>query len=126
MICIAVCDDEKYMSDRIRTMVSDFFSGKNMETAILQLSCGEDLLKYNGKIDILFLDIQMKGIDGMETARKMRERRFRGFLIFITILGEMVFQSFEVQAYDYLLNPIDEKQLEKTMDRVIVSMQNAK
>ena len=92
----------------------------------MQFSSGEEVLQYDGQIDILFLDIQMKGIDGMETESNLRERRFRGFLIFITILGEMVFQSFEVQAYDYLVKPIDEKQLEKTMDRVIVSMQNAK
>lgn len=126
MIRIAVCDDEKYMSDRIRTMTSAYFYRKNMATEIMQFSSGEEVLQYDGQIDILLLDIQMKGIDGMETARKLRERRFRGFLIFITILGEMVFQSFEVQAYDYLVKPIDEKQLEKTMDRVIVSMQNAK
>lgn len=125
MICIAVCDDEKYMSDRIRTMVSDFFSGKNMETAILQFSCGEDLLKYNGKIDILFLDIQMRDLDGMETARKLRADKFRGILIFITVLREMVFQSFEVQAYDYLVKPIEEKHFEKTMERLYFSMKNA-
>jgi len=106
-------------------MVSDFFSGKNMETAILQFSCGEDLLKYNGKIDILFLDIQMRDLDGMETARKLRADKFRGILIFITVLREMVFQSFEVQAYDYLVKPIEEKHFEKTMERLYFSMKNA-
>lgn len=126
MIHIAICDDEKYMSDRIWTMASDFFRRKNMETTILQFSCGEELLKYDKQIDILFLDIQMKDIDGMETARKLRERKFRGFLIFITVLKEMVFQSFEVQAYDYLVKPIEEKHFEKTMERLYVSMQNAR
>ena len=100
MIRVAICDDEAYMSDRIRTMAVDFFHGKNMEVEIRRFSCGEDLLKYDKQVDILFLDIQMNGMDGMETARKLRERKFRGFLIFITVLGEMVFQSFEVQAYD--------------------------
>ena len=76
-------------------------------------SSGEELLSYNGQIDILFLDIQMKDMDGMETARKLRANQFRGFLVFITVLREMVFQSFEVQAYDYLVKPVDEKQFEK-------------
>ena len=125
MICIAICDDEKHMSDHIRAMASDFFRKKNREIQLRTFLSGEDLLNYDGQIDILFLDIQMKGMDGLETARKLRADKFRGFLIFITVLKEMVFQSFEVQAYDYLVKPVDEKQFGKTMERLYTSMQNA-
>ena len=125
MIRIAICDDEKHMSDHIRAMASDFFRKKNREICLRTFSSGEELLSYDGQIDILFLDIQMKGMDGIETARKLRDSKFRGFLIFITVLKEMVFQSFEVQAYDYLVKPVEEKQFEKTMERLYTSMQNA-
>ncbi len=125
MIHIAICDDEKHMSDHIRKMASDFFRKKNREICFRTFSSGEELLSYDGQIDICFLDIQMKGMDGMETARKLRASKFRGFLIFITVLKEMVFQSFEVQAYDYLVKPVDEKQFGKTMERLYASMQNA-
>ena len=125
MIYIAICDDEKHMSAHIRSFVSDFFRKKNQETSLRMFSSGEELLSYNGQIDILFLDIQMKDMDGMETARKLRADQFRGFLVFITVLKEMVFQSFEVQAYDYLVKPVDKKQFEKTMERLYASMQNA-
>ena len=104
-------------------MASDFFRKKNREIYFRTFSSGEELLSYDGQIDILFLDIQMKGMDGMETARKLRAFKFRGFLIFITVLKEMVFQSFEVQAYDYLVKPVEEKQFEKTMERLYASMQ---
>ena len=106
-------------------MASDFFRKKNREIQLRTFLSGEDLLNYDGQIDILFLDIQMKGMDGLETARKLRADKFRGFLIFITVLKEMVFQSFEVQAYDYLVKPVDEKQFGKTMERLYTSMQNA-
>ncbi len=125
MIHIAVCDDEKYMSDTIRTMAHDFFRRKNMETVIWQFSNGKELLESDKTIDILFLDIQMKEMNGMETARILRSRKFKGFLIFITVLKEMVFDSFEVQAYDYLVKPIEKKQFEKTMERLFSSMQDA-
>ena len=124
LIRIAICDDEKHMSDHIRAMTSDFFRKKNKEIQLRTFSSGEELLSYDGQIDILFLDIQMKGMDGIETARKLRDSKFQGFLIFITVLKEMVFQSFEVQAYDYLVKPVDEKQFEKTMERLYTSMQN--
>lgn len=113
------------MSDHIRAFVSDFFRKKNRETNIRTFLSGEELLNYDGQIDILFLDIQMKGMDGMETARKLRAGQFCGFLIFITVLKEMVFQSFEVQAYDYLVKPVEDKQFGKTMERLYASMQNA-
>jgi len=72
LIRIAICDDEKHMSDHIRAMASDFFRKKNREIQLRTFSSGEELLSYDGQIDILFLDIQMKGMDGIETARKIR------------------------------------------------------
>ena len=125
MIHIAICDDEKHMVDHIKALVSNFFRKKNREIHLRTFLSGKELLSYNGQIDILFLDVQMKGMDGMETARKLRADQFRGILIFITVLKEMVFQSFEVQAYDYLVKPVEEKQFEKTMERLYASMQNA-
>lgn len=65
----------------------------------------------------------MDGIDGMETARKLRSQNYKGYLIFITVLKEMVFQAFEVQAYDYLVKPIEEEYLDKKMERLFASMQ---
>ena len=112
------------MSDHIKTLVSDFFRKKNREIRLRIFSSGEELLSGGGQIDICFLDIQMKGMDGMETARRLRADKFQGFLIFITVLKEMVFSSFEVQAYDYLLKPVEEKQFEKTMERLYASMRS--
>ena len=113
------------MSDHIKTLVSEFFRKKNRDIRLRTFSSGEELLSCGGQIDICFLDIQMKGMDGMETARRLRADKFQGFLIFITVLKEMVFSSFEVQAYDYLLKPVEEKQFEKTMERLYASMRSA-
>lgn len=125
MIYIAICDDEKYMCDNMKKMASVFFERKNMEISIVQFSCGEELLKYDKAIDILFLDIQMKGIDGIEAAKKLRARGFKGFLIFMTVLKETVFKAFEVSAYDYLVKPIKESDFEKMMERLFISMEKA-
>ena len=118
MICVAICDDEQEMSEQIRLMAAAFFRKKNREATIVQFSRGEDVLHYDKQIDILFLDIQMEGIDGIETVRRLRNQRFGGFLIFITILKELVFQSFEVQPFDYLLKPVQPEGLAQTLNRL--------
>lgn len=125
MIHIAICDDEKYMLDEIEKMVSEFFHNKKMEITILKFLSGRELLKCKKAIDILFLDIQMKEIDGMAAAKVLREQNYKGFLIFITILQEAVFQAFEVQAYDYLVKPIEESHFQKTMERLFCSIRSS-
>ena len=66
MINIAICDDEKYISDKVKKLALDFFHRKNVEIKISQFGSGEELLRYNKSIDILFLDIQMDGIEVYE------------------------------------------------------------
>ena len=124
MINIAVCDDEKCMAEKIEKMAEEFFGRKNTDIVVLEYSSGEELLKSNERIDILFLDIGMLGMDGIETARRLRARGFNGFLVFITVLKEMVFQSFEVQPFDYLVQPVQKDHFEKTMERLFCSRQD--
>ncbi|MCM1561895.1 MAG: LytTR family DNA-binding domain-containing protein, partial [Butyrivibrio sp.] len=125
MIHIAVCDDEKCMADKIEKMAKDYIGKKNVKFSVSEYSSGEELLKSNERIDILFLDIGMQGMDGIETARRLRAQGFHGFLVFITVLREMVFQSFEVQPFDYLVKPVQEEHFEKTMGRLFDAMQDS-
>ncbi len=125
MIHIAICDDEQVILNRMAKLVTDFFHTQNIEIKIFLFSDGEELLNSDKNIDILFLDIQMKPLNGIETAKRMRNQNYKGTLIFITVLKEMVFQSFEVQPFDYLLKPIEWDAFKKTMERLLLSMKNA-
>ena len=64
----------------------------------------------------------MDNLDGIETAKILRQRRNRSLLIFVTVLKEYVFNAFEVEAYDYLLKPLDSNHFERTMDRAISTL----
>ncbi len=124
MISIAVCDDEKCISEKIGKMAKDFFNKKNIDISVVQYLSGEELLESGNGMDILFLDIGMQGMDGIETARRLRAQGYKGFLVFITVLREMVFQSFEVQPFDYLVKPVQGEYFDKTMERLFLAMQD--
>ncbi len=124
MLSIAVCDDEKCILGKIEKMAKDFFSKKNIDISVVQYSSGEELLESGKGLDIIFLDIGMQGLDGIETAKRLRAHGYKGFLVFITVLKEMVFQSFEVQPFDYLLKPVQKEYFDKTMERLFRSMQD--
>lgn len=122
MIYVAVCDDEEYMANTIRQMTVDFFRSKNREVFVGLFSGGEELLGSDQKIDILFLDIRMKAMDGLETAGELRRRGWGGYLIFTTVLREMVFRSFSAGPFDYLVKPIEVDSFAITMERLLISM----
>lgn len=97
-----------------------------MEIKIFMFLNGEELLNCDKDIDVLFLDIQMNQLDGIEIAKRMRNKNhYKGFLIFITVLKEMVFQSFEVQPFDYLLKPVEYDNFKSTMERLMLSLKNS-
>lgn len=125
MINIAICDDEQTSLNSIKKLTTDFFRSQNIKINISLFSSGEELLSSDKDIDILFLDIQMKQLNGIETAKKIRNKSYKCFLIFITVLKEMVFQSFEVQPFDYMLKPIQYDNFKKTMERLLLSMKSA-
>lgn len=69
--------------------------------------------------DILFLDIYMPGIDGIETARKIRARKQDVKIIFVSASREHYPQAYEVFAFNYLVKPFEKSQLERVLERAI-------
>lgn len=125
MIRFAICDDEPFMLDIVSAYISSYMKGKRDAFLINRFSTGRELLEYKGVFDILLLDIQMEEPNGMETAKLLREKGFRGLLIFLTVLKECVFDSFEVEAYDYLVKPLEEQRFRRTMDRAVRSLRQS-
>ena len=101
---IAICDDEK----NIRELIGDKVVKQYLEAEIVFFSSGEELLLSDSHIDLLFLDIQMSGRNGMDTARELRKKDKDVILIFVTAVEEYVFQAFDVGAFHYIVKPINE------------------
>lgn len=69
-------------------------------------------------VDVLFLDIQMPGLDGIQTAERVRERYPSCIIVFVTAFTDYAVQAFDVHAIDYLMKPVRQARLDQTMDRI--------
>lgn len=124
MIKIAIADDETKVSFEISQHIQRYFEEKSVSCAIETFTSGTDLLEQTESFDLIFLDIRMNGLSGIETAKRLRQNGAKGFLVFITALQEYVYDAFEVDASDYLLKPIDMSRFTRTMDRLYHGIRN--
>lgn len=117
MIKIAVCDDEPVMCERLRQMTA---SRLEQWGESFQIACFTNAVQFfymPMDYDLIFLDIRMPNLSGLELAKRLREKEFEGVLIFVTVLEEYMPDAFEVEAMDYLLKPVDEERLGRTLKR---------
>ncbi len=112
---IAICDDEK----NIRELIANKVAKQCPDATIIFYSSGNELLLSDKHIDILFLDIQMSGKNGMETARELRKKDKNVIIIFVTAVEEYVFQAFDVGAFNYIVKPIDDAKFIEVLHRTI-------
>lgn len=126
MIKIAICDDDNKMILELRNKIFSFVNQTNHSVQVFPFSNAEDLLYSDEIFDIIFLDIQMDGMTGMEAAQRLRQSGSESFLVFITILKEYVYDAFSVEASDYLLKPLEDQRFKCTMDRILRYIEDRK
>ena len=123
MLQFAVCDDEPQMAQEIAALLATYLKEHRAEPyAIRQFRDGAALLASGFAPDLAFLDIRMPGMDGLETARQLRQHGSRALIVFVTVLGECVFDAFEVQAFDFLLKPPDPSRFRRMMARAMAAL----
>ena len=112
---IAICDDEvsmvQILEEKIKKLLPDAVIEKYLS--------GDELIASGSKPDILFLDIQMPGMDGMETAKMLRQDNEDMILIFVTAAEEYVFQAFDVGAFHYLVKPFSDEKLKEVVTKAV-------
>lgn len=84
MIKIAVCDDEKQVRLRLLTIIQQYFNENNREVWVAGFKKGEELLNAKTRFDIIFLDIEMPELNGIETAKILRKWDVTSKIIYVT------------------------------------------
>jgi two-component system LytT family response regulator/two-component system response regulator LytT len=116
-VSAVIVDDEKPARDELAYLLKSFSDisvvgqGKNGLEAV-------SLIKEHSP-DLVFLDVQMPGLDGFGVIQKLKDRKLKlPHIIFATAYDQYAVQAFEVNAVDYILKPFDKQRLSRAIDRV--------
>ncbi|WP_353096443.1 LytTR family DNA-binding domain-containing protein [Tissierella praeacuta] len=118
MLRCLIVDDEKPARQELLYILSNI---EGVEV-VGEASHGIEALELIKKLrpDIVFLDIQMPQMSGIDVARKLLEEEYRPMVIFVTAYDQFAVEAFEVNAIDYLLKPISEERLERRLEDIIL------
>lgn len=113
---IAICDDENTFLRDLEEKIYKIIP--RLDCNVEPFSCAEDLLSSTPKYDIIFLDIEMGGMDGMTAARIIRQTDSEVPLVFLTSHTEMAIEGYEVNAFRFLKKPVDNDKLRQTLNDI--------
>ena len=116
-MCIAVCDDDETEVSFLRELIESYPKQKLNADGY---SSGEDLLRTGNIYDLIFLDIDMKGIDGIETARRIRIHDRKVKIVYVTSYKEYAGKAFSVHAFGYLLKPVKQEKIWKQIEDALL------
>lgn len=119
-IRIAVCDDEQACIDDVCFLIAKYFP----EGTAHEVSCcmsGEELLEQakDRPFDILFMDIELAQLNGIETVRKLRKMHRVGIVFFVTAHSSYITEMFRLGSFQFLKKPIDEDDFAKDIRRAV-------
>lgn len=120
MIRIAVVEDEKLAWELLQKMLKRYSEERHLLFNIVYYESAEDFIrKFTSEFDLVFMDIQMPDMDGMQAAKKLRDQDGEIPLVFVTNLAQMASQGYDVQAFDFLIKPLHYDSFALHMNRVV-------
>ena len=121
MLRIGICDDLADARLVLRSALERILENRKIQGQFFEFSSGETLLRWYdhhaGELDVVFLDMELHELDGMETARRLRAADAGLQLVFVTGYADHVFDGYSVGALGYLMKPPKQEQLETVLDR---------
>lgn len=119
-INVGIIEDELFFKEQLLEYLDKWASENVCDIVYHTETSGEDFLSHPPEqLDILFLDIQLDGINGVELAYQLRDKHYTFEIVFLTGFREYVFQGYQVRALNYLLKPVSYTDVKKCMDIIL-------
>ncbi len=106
MLKVAICDDEMRIVEQIESFVLRFGRENNMDFKTYKFYDGETLVRSEVWFDLVFLDIMMKRLDGIETGKFIKERNMETQIVYISSFSDYSMRAHKVHAFDFVTKPI--------------------
>lgn len=119
MINIGICDDEKMVLSALTTLVEQCLEELEEDAQILAFHSGERLLEEVEKLDVLFLDIEMPGMDGIEVGHQIQKRNLDCKIIMETSRQERFKEAFKINAFRFVTKPFQKDEVKETLEDVL-------
>ncbi len=119
MIRIAIVEDDKADYQHFVDVYNRYCSRLNIENEITHFLNGEDFLATKCNFDLVFMDIELPGKNGIEISKELRTTNNNIIIVFLTNIGKYAINGYEVSALDYILKPITELIFDSKMNRFI-------
>lgn len=123
MYKLAICDDSQDMTNLVHELTQKWAIARDLTTEINVFDSAEAFLfsySETRDYDILLLDIEMGGMDGVSLAKKLREENRYVQIVFITGYSDYIADGYDVDALNYLMKPLNEKKFFEVLDKAIV------
>jgi len=115
---VAIVEDEEAHAKTLSEYLFTFAKEEGLELSLTHFSSAVEAAEtFKGQFDILFLDIMMAGMTGMDLAKEIRQADPHVMIIFVTSLAQFALESYEVEATDYLLKPLSYSEFNLKMHR---------
>ncbi len=120
MIEIAIVEDDPEERRKIRNCLKEFEANQDILFSVTEFENGLAFIGgYHTGYDIVFMDIDMPGMNGMETARELRKEDPSVLLIFVTNMAQYAVSGYEVDAMDFILKPINRYSFQIKLKRAV-------
>lgn len=124
MLMLAIVDDDPRDAQTLREQAEHFFAGAGETVSIREYRDGVDFIRSTQEYDIVFLDIRMERLDGLETARLLRKINQDALIIFVTNMAQFAIRGYEVDAMDFIIKPSDQFSMDRVLGKALKRIQS--
>lgn len=125
-VIVGICDDEEYFLESLHALVNACGNENKYDLKVAEYQEGAALLKDIASKasvpDLLFLDIDMPGLSGMDLAVRLRKDGYEGIICFVTSYSNYALDAYGVEALGYLLKPAEYAEVKRLMEKAVIQI----